>query len=394
MPPWYVQKNKNRIFNHMKLRLILLFSCIAFSIVGQTDSITNALQEKLSAHFMQYMPESQRYSDITSFGEKKTNFDKEQIDKELHLFEEVKKSGLIKEPTSEVFDLCHNILIHSRDKGETFLTLLSHPISNKELLMPFFMEIVFTGEFGERLMLQNLTSDNLEWKRDCAGYLGAFAIYESSIPMIEKTLQVSKDPEIQQDLIGALTFISNTKSIRTMQQLIETTKEDETQARAIFAYTELTGFNGINYLEQVKPIGEKSEDEKKVSLEWLKKETSAQNKYGVNVNNDLNFILRFGDIKAPSTNWMKKEGLLDTIKASHPVALDRPKKAELMNVLIESKGFGLEAVKANLFLSLDQMDIPDLLTLRQSCVYSPNSFSFARLQTIGFCIRYLRKTKK
>lgn len=378
----------------MKIRLFILLFICSFNLIGQTDTTYNILQEKIIEHFEHYLPESQRHSDLTSFGEIKKAFEKEQVNKELQLFEEVKKSPLLAEPTREVFDLCHNILIHSPEKGKEFLTLLNHPLHNKELLMPFYMEILFTGEFGERLMLQNLTSPDLDWRRDCSSYLGAFAIYESSIPMIEKTLQISKDVQIQQDLIGALAFIGNPKSVRTMQHLIESTKDDETQARAIFAYTELMGYDGIKYIEQIKTIGERSQEEQKISVNWLKSETGPANKYGIKVSNDLNFILRFGDIVSPSTDWMRKEGLLDTVKASHPVVLEKPKKSELINVLIESKGFGLDAVKTNLFLSIEPIDIPDLLKLRQSCAYSPNSLSFSRLQTVGFCIRYLRKIKK
>lgn len=378
----------------MKIQWIaFLLTVFTLHASGQNDSIRELLDRKILEHFDQYMPETQRYSSLTTFGEKKDKFDKEQVDKELRLFEEVKKSSLIKEPTPEVFDLCHNILIHSPEKGQEFLLLLNHPFSNKELLMSFFMEAIFTGEFGERLALKNLTSENLEWRKDWAGYLAAFAIYESSIPMIEKTLQISKDVEMQQAMIGALTFISSQRSIRTIQQVIENTKDDETQSKAIYAYTELTGYDGLKYLEQVKPIGEKSTEEQKVSLNFLKNETSLKNRFGVKVYNDINFIVRFGDLQAPSLLWMQKEGLLDTAKASHPVALERIKKNELLQTLIESKGFGLEAVKANLFLSLDQLDMPDLLALRQSIVYSPTSFSFARLQTVGYCIRYLRKSK-
>ena len=378
----------------MKIRLFILLLMCSLTTISQTDTSTTTLQEKIVVHFEHYLPESQRHSDLTSFGEIKSSFEKEQVEKELQLFEEVKKSTLLSQPTREVFDLCHNLLIHSPDKGKEFLTLLNHPLHDRELLMPFYMEIIFTGEFGERLMLQNLTSPDQDWRRDCSSYLGAFAIYESSIPMIEKTLQTSKDVQMQQDLIGALAFISNPKSIRTIQQLIESTKDDETQARAIFAYTELMGYDGIKYIEQIKTIGERSQEEKKISVNWLKSETSLSNKYGIQVSNDLNFILRFGDIVSPATEWMRKEGLLDTLKAAHPVALEKPKKSELIHVLIQSKGFGLDAIKANLFLSIEPIDIPDLLKLRQSCAYSPNSFSFARLQTVGFCIRYLRKIKK
>jgi hypothetical protein len=112
------------------------------------------------------------------------------------------------------------------------------------------------------------------------------------------------------------------------------------------------------------------------------------------ITNDINFITRFESSKAPSVLLMKKMELLDTANANHSKALSKEEKTALLNALIESKGFGLEAVKAQLFLSLDQADMPQLLALRQASVYSPNGDSFARLKTIGLFIRYLRKTKK
>ena len=99
-------------------------------------------------------------------------------------------------------------------------------------------------------------------------------------------------------------------------------------------------------------------------------------------------------MRSPAMVWLEKEGLLDTAKALHPIPLTPSKKNELMNLLIESKGFGLEAVKGQLFISLEQSDMPALMELRKSCVYSPNTFSFGRLSTVGSFIRYLRKTKK
>jgi hypothetical protein len=114
----------------------------------------------------------------------------------------------------------------------------------------------------------------------------------------------------------------------------------------------------------------------------------------VMVTNDIDFITHFGDSKAPSVMLMKEEGLWDTINATHPKVLTKAKKTAVLDALIESKAFGLEAVKAQLFLSLEQGDIPKLLALRQACVYSPNGDSFARLKTIGLFIRYLRKIRK
>ncbi len=377
----------------IKLIVLLLFASV-FSIIGQTVLSPDPLEKKIAQHFSEYTSESKRYSKLTIYGEKKAVFEKEQIEKELQLFAEIKKSALIEHPTSDVFDLCHNILIHSPEKGKEFLTLLNHPNPDKSILIAFYMEAVFTGEFGEQLALQNLISEDADWRNNWSIYLGSFAVYESSIPFIVKTLEHTKDPEMQRDLIGALTFISDPKSMETIKKIIESTKDDETQTKALYAFTELAGYDGIAYLEGVKPIGELSLEEQKASLDWLEKETSPSNKFGTLVTNDIDFIMRFGDIKSPAVTWMEKEGLLDSVKANHPEPLSKTKKSELLNLLIESKGFGLEAIKAQLFLSLEQADIPKLLELRQACVYSPNGDSFARLKTVGLYIRHLRKTKK
>lgn len=379
----------------MKLKLIALLLIIsACTSLGQNAPSLDPLEKKIIQHFSQYMPESKRYTGVATYVDKKVIFEKEQIDKELQLAEEVKKSPLLENPTAEVFDLCHNLLVHSPEKGKEFFTLLNHPNNNKETLMPFYMNAIFTGEFGEQLALKNLTSDNADWRNNWSIYLGSFAIYPSSIPVIEKMLEQTTVPEIQQDLIGALTFISDPKSIVTIKKVIETTKNDETQAKAILAYTELTGYDGITYLEKVETIGDLSKEEKDSGLNWLKKETSAANKFGLLLTNDLDFIDRFRDSKAPSIVWMQKERLLDTINTNHPKVLSTNKKNALLDVLIESKGFGIEAVKAQLLMSLNQADIPRLLALRQACVYSPNGNSFARLKTVGLCIRNIRKTKK
>ena len=71
--------------------------------------------------------------------------------------------------------------------------------------------------------------------------------------------------------------------------------------------------------------------------------------------------------------------------------MKKEKKEELLDLLMESKGFGLEMIKAHLFLSLEQTDINKLLKLRQMCVYSPNNYTKGRLKSIGIDIGYLRK---
>jgi len=227
-----------------------------------------------------------------------------------------------------------------------------------------------------------------------ASYLSSYEIYESSIPRIEKMLQQTNDPEIKQDLISALMYLSNPKSIEIVKQIIVSAKDDEVQTKAIYAFTELSGYDGIKYLESIKTIGEKSKEEKKSSLEWLKKETNSKNKFGTEVTNDIDFIERFGDIKSPAIVWLDNEGLLNEKQSKKPTPLSKDKKDRLIDLLIEAKGFGLEAAKAQLFLSIDQSDIDKLLVLRQVCCYSPNNFTKGRMKTVGIFIRHLRKTQK
>jgi len=161
----------------------------------------------------------------------------------------------------------------------------------------------------------------------------------------------------------------------------------------MFAYIELAGYDGIEYFKKIKTVGEKSKKEKEGGLDWLKTGTNSKNKFGVGVENNTDFIDRFGDLKSPVVSWAIKEGLLKKKSISKPIALERKKKDELLDLLIQSKGFGLEMIKAQLFLSLEPTDIDKLLKLRQMCFYSPTDFSRGRQNTIGICVRYLRKTR-
>ena len=377
----------------MKKIFTFLAIITATKIFAQSAIPADSLDNKIATHFDKFKPELFRYSGLTFYGESKTTFDKSQVSKELELYSEVKKSDLIAKPTKTVFALCHNLLIHSPEKGKEFLNLLNKPIKDKETIGNLFTELIFTGEYGEQIALDNLESNNTEWSNTWAGYLSSFAVYESSIPRIDKMLQQSNDTEIKQDLIDALMYISNPKSMEIVKQIIESTTNDEVQTKAIFAITELSGNEGIKYLESIKTVGKKSKEEKKSSIDWLKKETSSKNKYGVEVSNDIGFIERFGDIKSPAIIWLEKEGLLDVKKAQKPTPLPKEKKDQLFDLLIESKAFGLEAAKGQLFLSIEQADIDKLLTLRQMCYYSPNNFTKGRMNTTGIFIRYLRRTK-
>jgi hypothetical protein len=381
------------LFTYLLLTTGTLWSGIATGTVAiaQNSITTESLDKEISAHFEKYQPELFRYSGLTIYGESKTTFEKVQIERELELFNQVKNSDLITKPTENVFALCHNIIIHSPDSGREFLKLLNKETNDENTISSLYSEIMFTGEFGEQLALDNLESDNKDWSKTWSNYLSLQAIYESSISRIEKLLKETDDIELKQDLIGALMYISNPKSKEIIRQIIETTTNDYVQAKAIFAYVELTGYDGMSYLKSIQTKGEKSNSEKKSSIDWLKKETSPKNNFGLEVDNDIDFIMRFGDIKSPVIIWLDKEGLLDEKKAEKPTAFAKDKKDKLIDLLIESKGFALEAAKGQLFLSIELSDIGKLLALRQMCLYSPNNFTQGRLKTIGIFVRSLRK---
>ena len=376
-----------------KLFSFILLFATSTNFFSQNIITPDSLDKKIATHFDKYRPELFRYRGLTSYGETQITFNKTQTEKELQLFNEVKHSDLLNKPTNNVFALCHNILIHTAYTGKVFLRLLNKPTNDERVIEQLYLEMIFTGAYGEQLALDNLESNNEEWSETWAGYLSSYAIYESSNSRIEKILQQINDADLKKSLISALMYISNPKSINSIKQIIETTKIDKVEAKAIFAYTELAGYDGINYLKEVKTIGEESKEEKKLSINWLKKETSSKNKFGVEVANDFDFIERFGDIKSPAILWLDKEGLLNEKQVKKPSSLTKEKKDTLLDLLIESKGFGLEAAKGELFLSIEPSDIEKLLKLRQMCVYSPSDFTNGQLKTIGIFVRYLRKTK-
>jgi hypothetical protein len=384
-------QNKNYLKLSIKMVLCIVFVVSSTNIFAQISA--DSLDNKILHHFEEFLPELYLYDDFAMYGVTLPDFDEDQITKEQELYREVINSELIDKPTKPVFALCHNLLIHSPDKGEEFLKLLNRPTDDEETISNLSLEFIFSGEFGEKLALDNVESDNVQWREKWSDYLRKFAIYESSIPKIMDILQKTDNTKIKQNLISALTFISNPKSVEYLKQIIETTQLDEVQASAIYAYTELAGYHGIKYIEAIMPLGVNADKEIKSSLDWLKTDTSPNNIFGTEVLNDLGFIERFGDIRSPAIIWLENEGLLNVKKAQNPKTFTKSQKAEFLNKLIESKGFGLEAAKAQLFKSIEPSDIDVLLKLRQYCWYSPNDFSNDRMRTLGIYIRYLRKTR-
>src|SRR5258705_10534073 len=220
--------------------------------VAQSSTTAESLDKEISAHFEKYQPELFRYSSLRVYGETKTTFEKSQIERELQLYNQTKNSDLVSKPTEDVFALCHNIIIHSPNDGKEFLKLLNKPTDDKSVINLLYSEIMFTGEYGEQLALDNLESDNRNWSKTWSNYLSLLAIYESSISRIEKVLKETGDNELKQNLIGALMYISNPKSKEIFKHIIETTTNNPEQAKAIFAFAELTGYDGISYLQGIQ----------------------------------------------------------------------------------------------------------------------------------------------
>jgi hypothetical protein len=386
-------------WNPVTFRVMRTIFLIALALgVGAENSAwgsspgSDSLDQVLERFFKESPPELFKYGGLAMYGEEKAVFGPERIGKENDLLELVQGSELMQHPTNNVWALCHDVLIHSPAKGQQFLTTLNEAVAGRDTLDQLFTELLFAGEFGEALAVGNLRSDDPEMVRTWSSYLSKNAIRTSSVPAIEEELTATKDTLVQQMLLSALMYISEPRSLDLVGRMMDTATNEGVQAKAIFVYTELAGYDGLAPLREVRTLGSRSEGERNEGVEWLKKETGPKNRFGTEVTSDIDFIMRFGDIRSPAMVWLEKEGLLDERKAKKGVQLSVEKKNELLDLLIRSKGFGLEAVKGSLFRSLEAGDVEKLLELRTACFYSPNDQTRGRVNTIGIMIRYLRKT--
>lgn len=361
------------------------------NVHAQKNISPDSANKIIEDHFKIYGSELHRYSDLTFNGEISTVIGEAQIKKELALFELSKRSGLIFNPTDNVFILAHNLLIHSPKAGQESLTLLNKQTTNKTHISKLYAELIFAGEFGEQLALQNLESTDLSWQLHWAAFLAKTAIYDSSIPKINNCIKKPEYNSIRYSLIDALMYIGSPKSINFLKTIIDTTRNDNLQAKAMYNYVELGGYDVINELKKITPVGELANEEKKSGLEWLQNKTSPQNKYGIEIKNSDKSMSLFADTDSPIINYLNNEGFLAIEKVKNPKRLTKEQKNKILDLLIQSKGFGLEAIKANLFLSLEKSDITKLLEIRRMCYYSPNNFTQEKLHTLQILIRYVKK---
>lgn len=353
-----------------------------------------SVNEAIKAHFQKVPAELERYEKIRNYGEtvSGTKPSPEDVSKEVALFKEATAAGLLKKPSRELILLGHNLVIHDPPTGEAYLKAVLPAMgpTDMESCQMVSSSIIAAGESGESILVAALPAMSAEQRNLWSRALSVTALYASSIPGIQALIAAEQNPSTKASLIMSLFSIGSPSSLPAVQELIEKATDDKVQGAAIFAYVEIAGFDGIGYLEKVKPLGAEATKQQKEGLSWLREDTSAKSKHGTEVNNDPDFAKRFGDLKsAPVIQWMNGQGLM----SSSAKQLDAATKRKLLEILIDAKGFGLEAAKGSLFLSLAPEDEPQLTRIRAVSFYSPNGFSQGRAKTIGILVRTARRGK-
>ncbi|MDD5333461.1 MAG: HEAT repeat domain-containing protein [Rhodoferax sp.] len=356
----------------------------------------NHLVQALTSHFQTVTPEMRRQRVSGGYGEtiSGTAISQEAVAREVSLFKEALATGLVKSPDPLFLALGHNLIVHDPGTGLAYLKAQHETadLSDGNVGETLVVGTIAAGEPGEMLAVSQLASKDGSRRSFWAHYLEYNAIFLSSAEPIQKQLAVESDPAVKASLLRALSMIGSPTSLAFVKDLVEHTTDDAVQAAAMFAFVELAGYDGIPFMEAVKPVGEKSSRERQDALGWLKAETRPDAKHGRDVTSNTGFVARFGTLfTSPVMRWLSDHGLLKEAALRQPPVLGAAEKAELLELLIDSKGFGLEAVKGALFRSLSKQDEASLLRIRTVSLYSPNELSMARLSTVGIMVRRIRQ---
>lgn len=379
------------------LSLIVVYFAMLGAAETQPVADGNAPIKQIEVHFSRVKAELNRHRRVSVLGETVSGARPEQkdLDEEVQLYMAVKNAGLIKDAPEQVFELCHNLLIFSPRTGQGFLRDLIGHAATPEAMRYCSLGCLASGRFGEQLAIAQVRSGDLATRSYWSGYLRSYAILDDSTKPLIEAAESESDTRVKADLLRALGMIGGTSPLKFVQDQVQLATDDDIQAAAIFSFVELAGFDGIGFLEAVKPLGKRSENEKANGLKYLKEETSAQSRYGMEVGNSADFVARFGDLhRSPVIAWLERKGLLQDEALKHPKKLEPADKDELLKLLIDSKGFGLEAAKGSLFLSVNKADTEQLLSLRSSIWFSPNSYSNSRTKTVGLLMRHVGKSAK
>jgi hypothetical protein len=378
-------------------KMILSANLLVTGSVGLAQGTApNRLVQTLMSHFQTVPPEMMRQRVSGGYGEtiSGTAISKEAVARELALFNEALATGLVKSPHPLFLALGHNLIVHDPGTGLAYLKSQHETadLSDGNVGETMVVSTIAAGEPGEVLAVAQLASKDGSRRSFWAHYLEYNAIFLSSAEPIQKQIAVESDPAVKASLLRALSMIGSPKSLAFVKNVLEHATDDAVQAAAMFAFVELTGYDGIPFMETLKPVGEKSARERQDALGWLKAETRADSRHGRDVTSDFGFAGRFGSLlTSPVIRWLSDHGLLKEAALKQPPLLGAAEKAELLELLIDSKGFGLEAVKGALFRSLSKQDEAPLLRIRAVSLYSPNELSMARLSTVGIMVRTIRQ---
>lgn len=379
------------------LKMILSANLLATGSAGLAQGTApNRLVQALISHFQTVTPEMRRQRVSGGYGEtiSGTAISKEAVAREVSLFKEALATGLVKSPDPLFLALGHNLIVHDPVTGLAYLKVQHETadLSDGNVGETLVVGTIAAGEPGEMLAVSQLASRDGSRRSFWAHYLEYNAIFPSSAEPIQKQLAVESDPAVKASLLRALSMIGSPTSLAFVKNLVEQATDDAVQAAAMFAFVELAGYDGIPFMETVKPVGQKSSREQQDALGWLKTETRPDAKHGRDVTSNSGFVARFGTLfTSPVMRWLSDRGLLKEATLKQPPVLGAAEKAELLELLIDSKGFGLEAVKGALFRSLSKQDEASLLRIRTVSLYSPNELSMARLNTVGIMVRKIRQ---
>ncbi len=242
---------------------------------------------------------------------------------------------------------------------------------------------------GEQLALERLRDPDARTRWEWSRLLAGIAIYGSSVKPLAALLKKETHPEVRDNELRALAHIADPQALATVKPLLAA-KDDATRAGAIFAYTELRGLAALPELQRMQAAGPESRHEIDDAINYLQTSASAQSPFGTTIGNDSDFWGRFADLKNPVVAWINAHGNLERHLAANP-PLAPADKAQLFDLLADSKGFGLEAVKGSLRASLAHEDMGPLLRIRQSLWISPNGYSEARMSSVDILIRTVRR---
>ncbi len=254
----------------------------------------------------------------------------------------------------------------------------------------FRVALLAAGPGGEALALELSGATDTGWRDFGERFLAAHAVERATGAALVARIAQADEATRRAGWFRPLTQIGYPAAVPLIQDQIPACHRDELQAAMIFTYVELAGHGGIPFLEKVRPAGPLAAREREHGLAWLRKETDAANPHGLEVGNDADFVARFAGLPTPSLQWLAARGLLEVKAVERPTPLKPQATESLLEALMNSQAFGLEACKGLLFRSVEASHEGGLLRLAAVNWASPDAFSERRAKTIAILLRTIR----